>query len=122
MKTTSERIKSSTFFSSQISLFLQNIYPGNEVRLGWRTVNKTAITGKDFMGGEGELVFKTGEMAKDLMITIIDDMSANGKEEFFEVELVSISEGARLGGVKRSRVTIADDEEFQAGGIFCTMH
>ena len=84
-----------------------------EVSLEWRTVNKTAVNNKDFVGGEGQLVFKTGEMAKDIMITIIDDMSANGKEEYFEVELVKISEGAKIGGMQRTKVTIADDEEFQ---------
>ena len=53
--------------------------------------------------GEGRLTFKTGEMSKDIQIAIIDDMSANGKEEFFEVELFDISEGAKFGGVTRTK-------------------
>ena len=84
-----------------------------EVSLHWRTVNKTAVAGKDFIGGDGKLVFKTGEMARDIKITIIDDMSAHGKEEYFELELYNISEGANFGSFQKTKVTIADDEEFQ---------
>ena len=63
--------------------------------------------------GSGELIFKTGEMSKEIKISIIDDMSANGKEEYFEVELFNLSEGAKFGSVTKTKVTIADDEEFQ---------
>ena len=51
-------------------------------------------------------------MSKDIQIAIIDDMSANGKEEFFEVELFDISEGAKFGGVTRTKA-IKNDWKFQ---------
>ena len=43
--------------------------------------------GKDFTGGEGVLFFKSGETTKDIVIPIIDDMSATGTEEYFEVDI-----------------------------------
>ena len=83
------------------------------VTLSWRTINKTAISGKDYVGGDGQLAFKTGEMSKDIKITIIDNMNASEKEEFFEIELFNLSEGAKFGNAQKTKVTIADDEEFQ---------
>ena len=44
------------------------------------------MDGKDFTGGEGVLFFKSGETTKDIRIPIIDDMSASGTDEYFEVE------------------------------------
>ena len=84
-----------------------------EVRIRWRTQDRTAISGKDFIGDDGVLVFQTGETSKDVTVQIVNDMSATGKEEYFEVELYSISEGAKFGAIKVARVTIANDEEFQ---------
>ena len=84
-----------------------------EVRIQWRTQDKTAISGKDFTGDDGVLVFLTGETSKDVTVQIVNDMSATGKEEYFEVEMYSISEGAKFGAVHVARVTIANDEEFQ---------
>ena len=84
-----------------------------EVRIRWRTQDRTAICGKDFIGEDGVLLFKTGETSKAITVQIVNDLSATGKEEYFEVEMYSISEGARFGSVKIARVTIANDEEFQ---------
>ena len=69
---------------------------------------------KDFTGGEGTIFFKSGETTKDIKIPIIDDMSASGTEEFFEVELFELSnEGCKFGSIPRTTVTIANDEEYQ---------
>ena len=83
------------------------------VHVKWKTVDQTALSGKDFVGEEGVLEFKAGEVQKDIQVQIINDMSANGKEEYFEVELYGVTEGAKLGSIKTTKVTIADDEEFQ---------
>ena len=83
------------------------------VHVNWRTIDKTALSGKDFVGVNGVLEFKAGEIQKEIKVQIINDMSAVGKEEYFEVELFGLSEGAKLGNIKTTKVTIADDEEFQ---------
>ena len=112
------QFKQRTFFVKEscgeaaLSVSRENGADG-EVRIQWRSVDRTAVSGKDYIGSDGLLVFKTGETSKDIKINIVNDMSANGKEEYFEVELYGISEGAKFGSVKVARVTIADDEEFQ---------
>ena len=88
-----------------------------DIEVKYRTIDKTAFDGKDFTapaGGEGVIHFKSGETTKDIRIPIIDDMSASGTEEFFEVELFELSsEGAKLGSIPRTTVTIANDDEYQ---------
>ena len=86
-----------------------------DIEVKYRTVNKTAKEGKDFVGvSEGILYFKHSETNKEIKIEIIDDMSASGSEEYFEVELYEVNcEGAKLGDISRTTVTIANDEEFQ---------
>ena len=49
--------------------------------------DKTAKNGKDFIGGDFRVLFRSGETEKIIRIPIIDDMSAVGKEEFFEVQI-----------------------------------
>ena len=44
------------------------------------------MEGKDYVGGTFAVRFRSGETTKLLRIPIIDDMSASGTEEFFEVE------------------------------------
>lgn len=85
-----------------------------DIEVKYRTIDKTAYDGKDFTGGEGTIYFKSGETTKDIKIPIIDDMSASGTEEFFEVELFALSnEGCKFGAIPRTTVTIANDEEYQ---------
>ena len=85
-----------------------------DIEVKWRTVDKTAYSGKDFIGKDEVLYFKHGETNKDIKIPIIDDMSASGTDEYFEVELYETNcEGAKFADISRTTVTIADDEEFQ---------
>ena len=60
------------------------------IEVRWRTIDKTALSAKDFVGGTGVLYFKSGEMNKDIKIEIIDDMSTGGIDEYFELELYEI--------------------------------
>ena len=97
----------------------------------YRTKDKTAKEGKDFLGGDFSLLFRHGEIEKRIIIPIIDDMSAKGKEEYFEVlfdfevliylklefylkiEIYDLScEGALIGTKSSTIVTIANDELF----------
>lgn len=84
-----------------------------EVEVKWRTIDKTAISGKDFIGGEGVVSFKHGETRRDIKIPIVDDMVAE-KDENFEVELIEASNSARLGRLTRTAVTITNDDEFNS--------
>ena len=93
-----------------ISVIRQNGADG-DVTIKWRTVDKTAISGKDFVGGEGEIDFKHGETQRDLKIQIIDDMECE-KDENFEVELYEPNNGAQLGKITKTAVTITNDDEF----------
>ena len=92
--------------------FRQNGADG-EVVVKWQTVDKTAINGKDYTGGEGELTFKHGETQRDICIPIVNDLEPE-KDEMFEIELLEVTEGAKLGKVKRTAVTITNDDEFNS--------
>ena len=99
-------------FLSYIYLFRQNGADG-DVEVKWRTIDKTAISGKDYNGGEGTLTFKHGETQRDIKIPIVDDMVYE-KDENFEVELVEASNNAKLGKLTRTAVTITNDDEFNS--------
>lgn len=79
----------------------------------WKTIDKSAIAGKDYVGGEGEIQFKHGETQRDIKIPIIDDMDFE-KDENFEVEIYDIDNGAKLGKITRTAVTITNDDEFNS--------
>ena len=84
-----------------------------DVEVTCSTQAKTAIDGKDYIGGTFKIQFRSGETTKLLKIPIINDMSADEKAEVFEVEIVDINcEGAYIGSRKTTIVTIANDENF----------
>ena len=60
-------------------------------KVKYKTIDKSALDGKDFIGGEGVIKFKSGETNKDIIIPIIDDMSASGTDEYFEVFIIDNS-------------------------------
>jgi len=95
-----------------LSIVRQNGADG-DVALKWRTIDKTAIAGKDYTGGEGVIEFKHGETQRDIKIPIIDDMEAE-KDENFEVEIYDINNGAKFGKITRTAVTITNDDEFNS--------
>ena len=96
--------------NAQLSIIRQNGADG-DVKVKWRTVDKTAINGKDFHGGEGEIEFKHGETQRNLEIEIIDDMEYE-KDENFEVEIYEVDSNAKLGKITKTAVTITNDDEF----------
>ena len=74
----------------------------------------SAVEGEDFVGAEGVLLFTSGVLSLDIPITIINNMNAAGEDENLEVELYEIHpEGAKLGNISKTTITIADDDEFQ---------
>jgi solute carrier family 8 (sodium/calcium exchanger) len=95
-----------------LSIIRQNGADG-DVTIKYKTIDKSAIGGKDYEGGEGEIEFKHGETQRDIKIPIIDEMESE-KDENFEVELYDINNGAKLGKITRTAVTITNDDEFNS--------
>ncbi|KAG0730061.1 Sodium/calcium exchanger 2 [Chionoecetes opilio] len=84
-----------------------------EITVKWRSIDKSALHGRDFQGGEGLLVFKHTETLQNIEIPIIDDMTPE-KDEHFEVELFDPEGGAKLGQINRTAVTITNDDDFNS--------
>lgn len=79
-----------------------------EVSVRWMTVDESAIAGRDYVGGEGKIVFNDKEVAKLLRIEIINDMCPE-KDECFEIKLFEPTAGAKIGNVNRIAITISND-------------
>lgn len=82
-----------------------------EVTVKWKTIDRSAISGRDYKGGSGDLTFKSGEIRRLLEIPIINDFDPE-KDEHFEIELYDASGGARIGNINRVAITIANDDDF----------
>merc|ERR1712088_577644 len=95
---------------ANLSVIRENGADG-DLKVKWKTIDKTAVSGKDFTGGEGELEFKHGETQRTINIPIIDDMDVE-KDENFEVELYEVDNGGKLGKITKTAVTITNDDEF----------
>lgn len=73
------------------------------------TIDESAISGRDYVGGEGVIVFKDKEVAKLIRIEIINDMCPE-KDECFEIKLLDPTNGAKIGNVNRIAITISNDD------------
>ncbi|KAL1129071.1 hypothetical protein AAG570_013603 [Ranatra chinensis] len=82
-----------------------------DVEVSWRTIDKSAISGKDYQGGNGTLLFKHGETSRILEIPIFNDYDPE-KDEHFEVELYEPTAGGRIGNINRIAITISNDDDF----------
>lgn len=81
------------------------------VSVAWKTKDITAISGKDYQGGEGVLKFDHGETCRTIDIEIFDSMKPE-RDESFQVDLGECDGGAELGKIKKTIITIVNDEEF----------
>lgn len=81
------------------------------VSVKWKTKDMTAHHGVDYDGGEGELKFENGETMKNIEI-YIHDTKLSERDESFQVELMEAGGGAEIGKIKKTIVTIVNDEEF----------
>lgn len=84
-----------------------------EVTVKYKTIDKSAISGRDYKGGAGEINFKNGETRIILEVPIINDYTPE-KDECFEVELFDPTGGARIGNINRTAITIANDDTFNS--------
>lgn len=84
-----------------------------EVTIVWKTKDQSALHGKDYIGGEGTLVFDHGETVKTIDIEIIDDHQFE-KDETFMIEFTDLkTQGAKFGRLKRTVVTVVSDDEYR---------
>merc|ERR1719445_1757411 len=97
---------------AEVSVVRQNGADG-EISVKGRTIDKTAINGKDYKGGEGVIEFNHGETHRFIKIAIIDDYQFE-RDENFEIELFEPEGGAKLGKINRTAVTITNDDEFNS--------
>ncbi|CAG0907402.1 unnamed protein product, partial [Cyprideis torosa] len=84
-----------------------------QITVKWRTIDDTAVEGKDYVGGQGELTFRHAETELEIPIQIINDFEAE-KSEHFEVELYEPAGGAKVGPISRCVITITNDDEFNS--------
>lgn len=87
-----------------------------KVEVKWTTKDIEAVNGSDYIGGEGILIFEHGEREKNIEIPIIDDQEYE-KDESFEIELSDPSPGADLGRLKKTVVTIINDDGKQFSSL-----
>ena len=80
-----------------------------QIAVRWTTTDQSAIAGKDYHGGEGTIVFEHGETVKMLGIELIDDKTFE-KDETFMVTLSDATNGAKVGRLRRTVVTIVNDD------------
>ena len=79
------------------------------VGVTWTTKDQSAISGKDYVGGTGTVVFEHAEQIKTIDIAINDDKEFE-KDESFVIELKNPTGGATLGRLQRTVVTIVNDD------------
>lgn len=82
-----------------------------EIKIKYKTIDGTARSGRDFKGGEGELILGHGVTRKDIEVAIVNDYEEE-KDEYFEVVLQSATNGAKLGKIRRTMVTITNDDDY----------
>lgn len=83
-----------------------------QVSVKWTTTDQSAVSGKDYRGGEGTIVFEHGETVKLLGIELIDDKTFE-KDETFMLTLSEPTNGAKVGRLKRTVVTIVNDDDYR---------
>ncbi|GFQ77611.1 adhesion G-protein coupled receptor V1 [Trichonephila clavata] len=92
------------------------------VRVGYKTVNKTALSGEDFTSVFGHLIFEPGEIRKTIHVTIKNDKVKENLENF-EIQLfdpTALSEVFNFRGFGKRHstlVTIEDDDSKIASDV-----
>ena len=82
-----------------------------EIVVSYKTVDGSARSGKDYIGGEGTITFPHGVMRSEIKIPITNDLEEE-RDEYFEIILTSANNGAKLGKIKRAMVTVSNDDEY----------
>ncbi|XP_045213342.1 sodium/calcium exchanger 3-like isoform X2 [Mercenaria mercenaria] len=99
-----------SFYSARITVNRVNGCDGH-VSVKWKTTDITAKEGKDFKGKEGVLLFDNQEITKTIDIPLFES-NKKERDECFAIELGECDGGAELGKIKKTIVTIVNDDEF----------
>ncbi|PVD38293.1 hypothetical protein C0Q70_00905 [Pomacea canaliculata] len=81
------------------------------VSVRWRTGDITAVSGKDYSGGEGELFFDNQETTKVIEIPLFET-NKKERDDSFQIELMDAGGGATIGKLNKCIVTIVSDAEY----------
>ncbi len=87
-----------------------------QVSVPYATEDGSARAGSDYTSASGTLTFQDGQALRSFTVTIKDDTTFEGHEDFF-VKLQNPTGGAALGDPARARVTILEDEVSTAGQL-----
>lgn len=80
------------------------------VRVGYRAVAGSAEAGSDFEGvSRGVADFADGQTMRAIFVPLVDDESIE-PEEYFDVEITSVSEQGRIEPIDAARIVITDDD------------
>lgn len=83
--------------------------PDRRVSVTWRTMDGTALAGRDYGGPQTGLAsFAEGKMVHIVYVPIVNEAETAG-DRTFTVELTAASPRANLGSIRRLNVTIQDD-------------
>lgn len=79
------------------------------ITVTWVSKDVSAISGKDYIGGTGTIMFEHGEQIKSVDIEITDEKQFE-KDESFIIKLRNPTGGASLGRLQKTIVTIVNDD------------
>ncbi len=91
---------------------------GSTVTVDYRTVDGSARAGVDYAGAAGTLTFAAGEQARTITIPFVNDGRITGVNRTFRVELSQPGNGAELGAVSATTVSILDARQPNAIGDY----
>ena len=98
--------------NAEVGVVRENGADGN-ISVKWRTLDKSAVSGKDYTQREGEIRFTHGETHQIIYIPIVNDMALE-KDVHFEIELFEPKGGAEIGKMKRTAITVTNDDDFHS--------
>ena len=84
---------------------------GQDLIIGVRTRNGTAVAGEDFTAIDEEIEFDEDDTIKSVSIAIVNDDVYEDNEEFY-VELYDVDSGKKLRGTDTEcKITVIDDDK-----------
>ena len=81
-----------------------------EVAINYQTVDGSAVAGRDYVASSGTVVFAERETTAEIVISLIDDSYIESAEDF-SIEISSPTNGATLGSVVSSKISVQSEDE-----------
>jgi chitinase len=80
-----------------------------DVAVNWKTANGSALAGRDYLGGAGRAVIKSGQQSATVVIWVVADRIREANETFF-VQLTSTTGGRLSDTDRRATGLIVNDD------------